>query len=76
MLFVLYREKVLGKLREGAKPMTKQVKDAELEIQNKISLSIDDFEDVDFWKTLLKRLDVPQGSEEIFFKAQDVTYSN
>ena len=56
--------------------MTKKVKDAELEIEDKISLSIDDFEDVDFWKTLLKRLDVPNDSEEIFFKAQDVTYSN
>ena len=56
--------------------MTKKVKDAELEIEDKISLSIDDFEDVDFWKTLLKRLDVPQDSEEIFFKPQDLTYSN
>jgi len=56
--------------------MTKQVKNAELESKNKISLSIDDFEDIDFWKTILKRLDVPQDSEEIFFKAQDVTYSN
>ena len=56
--------------------MTKQVKNAELEIKNKISLSIDDFEDIDFWKTILKRLGAPQDSEEIFFKAHDVTYSN
>ena len=44
--------------------------------KTKTSLAIDDFEDVLFWKNLLKRLKVPENTQEVFFHAIDVTYSN
>ena len=52
--------------------------DAETErhSKTKTSLAIDDFEDVLFWKNLLKRFNVPENTQEVFFNVSDVTYSN
>ena len=44
--------------------------------KTKTSLAIDDFEDVLFSKILLKRLNVTENTQEVFFNAIDVTYSN
>ena len=60
------------------KNLTAPTLDAEHErhSKTKTSLAIDDFEDVLFWKNLLKRLNVPENTQEVFFNAIDVTYSN